>query len=191
LKKYWAVFKPDRYSNLDYYTLGDATYIMIQTNTPKSKICQDTKNILIENFDWLYKRICDKIFQITGKPAILHPNLTVPGFHIFYKPFIYNDDDVQGFHIDEGILAYDNESNMESSRSILIPIDMPSNGSYLLYKDEEENKKMYYKTKAMYHWDARLEHKAGGSTILSGECRITCQSHYYYNKQMQINLLYF
>jgi hypothetical protein len=80
---------------------------------------------------------------------------------------------------------------MESNRSVLIAIDIPSAGSYLLYKHNDEVRKLDYKLSAFHQWDARLDHKVGGLKLLSGEHRITLQSHYYYNARQQCNLVYF
>lgn len=191
LQPHWSTHRPEKYSGVNFSTLGNALYIMESDAMRIEDINQQVRQILLENFGWLYQRICDKIQHITGQPTMLHPFLTVPGFHLGHKPGVMTDDTIAFFHRDMSILSYDPESNMETNRSVLIAIETPSSGAYLMYKQNNEVKKFHYKTGALHQWDARLEHKVGGLTLMPGEHRITLQSHYYYNARMKCNLVYF
>lgn len=191
LKPYWTDHRPERYSNVNFSTLGDALYIMESTQMSANDINQTVKNLLLDNFTWLYQRLCDKITTMTGIPTQLHPALTAPGFHIGHKPGATLDDTIEFFHNDMSILTYDAESNLDTNRSLLIAIELPSSGAYLLYKDAGQVKRLQYKPAALHRWDARLDHKVGGLTLLPDEHRITLQSHYYYNARLQCNLVYF
>jgi hypothetical protein len=190
-RQHWSDLRPERYSGIDFSTLGNALYIMEGEGQTVVDINQQVRSLLLEKFDWLYQRVCNKIEQLTGHPTRLHTELTVPGFHVVHKPSNTDDDTIGFFHNDMSILSYDVESNMESNRSVLIAIDIPSAGSYLLYKHNDEVRKLDYKLSAFHQWDARLDHKVGGLKLLSGEHRITLQSHYYYNARQQCNLVYF
>jgi len=191
-ESYWDDHNTERYSGINFKTLGNAVYIMEPSGLQVSDINQDTKTLLKNNLDWLYQRLCNKITELSGVKTQLHPELTVPGFHIAEPNNSMTDDTIAFFHQDMSILSYDAESNMDSNRSVLIAIELPSMGSYLLCKDtDDEVKKLHYKNRAFHQWDARMEHKIGGQTLLSGEHRITLQCHYYYNENLQCNLVYF
>lgn len=190
-KPYWSNHRPERYSGVDFKTLGNALYIMEAELVAAADINQEVKSLLTNNMSWLYQRLCDKIASLTGIETRLHPYLTVPGFHIADVPGNITDDTISFFHQDMSILTYDKESNMETNRSVLVSIQDPSSGAYLLYKDHDQIKKLHYKHCAFQHWDARMEHKIGAMRLLPGEHRITLQSHYYYNARMQCNLIYF
>ena len=190
-RQYWSALNPQRYNSIDFNTLGNALYIMVSENQSVTDIDQQVRSLLIENLSWLYQRICDKIEVLTGHVTRLHDNLTAPGFHIGYKPSNHDDDAIGFFHNDSSILYYDTESNMESNRSVLIAIEVPSSGAYLMYRHADEIQKLNYKLSAFHQWDARLDHKVGGLKLLPGEHRITLQCHYYYNARMQCNLVYF
>ena len=65
------------------YTMGAATYLDARHNCATYKKSARQKNgILQENFDWLYSRLIEKISVQFG-PAVLEPELALPGFHIF------------------------------------------------------------------------------------------------------------
>lgn len=187
----WTSHRPEQYSGIDFKTLGDALYIMEPSKVNSADINLEVKTLLKNNLGWLYQRLCDKITALTGMNTRLHPNLTAPGFHICRQQGTMTDDTIPFFHRDMSILTYDAESNMETNRSVLIAIELPSSGSYLLYKGRDDLKKLHYSYGAFHQWDARVEHKIGGQTIRPGEHRITLQSHYYYNARMQCNLVYF
>jgi hypothetical protein len=154
-------------------------------------IDQRVRGLLVQNFSWLYLRLCDKIQSVTGKPTQLHPDLTVPGFHIGHRSGNTADDAIGFYHQDMSILRYDVEANMETNRSVLVAIDIPVAGAYLLYLQDEQQQRLPYKLGAFHQWDARLQHKVGGLRVMPGEHRITLQCHYYYNARKQCNLVYF
>jgi hypothetical protein len=65
------------------YTMGAATYLDARHNSATYKKSARQKNgILQEHFDWLYSRLIEKISVQFG-PAVLEPELALPGFHIF------------------------------------------------------------------------------------------------------------
>lgn len=191
LKPCWTDHRPERYSNVDFSTLGNALYIMEGTDAIAADIDQRVRDLLVENFSWLYLRLCDKIQSLTGKPTQLHPDLTVPGFHIGHRSGDTVDDAIGFYHQDMSILHYDPEANMETNRSVLVAIDIPVAGAYLLYLQDNQQQRLPYKLGAFYQWDARLQHKVGGLRVMPGEYRITLQCHYYYNARKQCNLVYF
>ncbi len=188
LEPCWTTHRPEHYSNVDFSTLGNALYIMEASGHAAQDIDQQIRALLLENFDWLYQRIYNKIAQHTGRPTRLHDSLTVPGFHIGH---VAQDSNIDFYHQDLSILQYDVEANMETNRSVLIAIDKPSSGAYLDYLHEDNTRTLDYVLGAWHQWDARIKHKVGGLKINPGEHRITLQCHYYYNARMQCNLVYF
>jgi hypothetical protein len=191
LRPYWTDHRPEWYSGVEFNTLGNALYTMYAAKLTAADIDQQVRSLLIENFSWLYERICNKIAVMTGHPAKIHDALTVPGFHIGYKPSDREDTVLDFYHNDSTILFYDEESSMDTTRSILVAIDKSAPGAYLLYLDKGQECRLDYKLGAFHHWDSRMDHKAGGLKILPDEYRITLQCHYYYNARMQCNLVYF
>jgi hypothetical protein len=188
LKSYWNDLRPERYSNVNFSTLGNALYIMEAEQMPASQIDRKVQGLLFDNFNWLFQHICSTIADLTQKNTEPHPYLTAPGFHIGHKPGEYQ---VGFYHNDMSILSYDPAANMETNRSVLIPIELPSAGAGLLYTEQGQEKQLPYELGAFYQWDARLDHKVGGLKILEGEFRMTLQCHYYYNAEYGSNFLYF
>ena len=193
LKPYWTDHRPEWYSGVEFNTLGNALYTMYaaKIKLTAADIDQQVRSLLIENFSWLYQRIGNKIQSLTGHPTKLHDALTVPGFHIGYKLSDREDSVINFYHQDSTILFYDSESSMETVRSVLVAIDMPATGAYLLYLNDGQQHRLNYKLGAFHQWDSRMDHKVGGLKIAPGEYRITLQCHYYYNARMQCNLMYF
>ena len=188
LKEHWDNLRPAWYSNVSFSTLGNALYIMEAEGNTVNQINLKVKELLNENFNWLFQRICSHVADMTQENTELHPYLTSPGFHIVHEPGNYT---VGFYHNDMSILSYDPESNMQSNRSILIPIEIPSAGAGLLYTENRQEKQLPYELGAFHQWDARLDHKVGGLNIAPGEHRITLQCHYYYNQAHGSNFLYF
>lgn len=80
LENYWLSREP---KPLTSYTLGCATYLdAVHSYLEYEKKARITNPILIENFDWLYKKITTSISHKFGE-MVIHPNLAHPGFHIF------------------------------------------------------------------------------------------------------------
>lgn len=189
LKEYW-----DNYENITpngantYSSLGNALYLMEAQNQQPDAIQWHRQQILIDNFNWLYQRICSKIADMTMHNTELHPNLTVPGFHIGSVPGSYS---VNRYHNDSSILTYDSSSNMETNYSVLVPIEAPAAGACLEYLENNEHKKWNYELGAFHQWKATVDHKIGAFELAEGEHRITLQCHYYFNRKESCNYVYF
>ena len=188
-EKYW-----DHYENITpnganvYSVLGNGLYLMEAKQETVADINLVTRQLLIDNLNWLYQKICDYVANMTFRNTELHPFLTVPGFHIGCQPGSYR---VNRFHNDMSILTYDREGNMDTNYSVLIPIEMPSTGACLHYLDAGEEKKLPYELGAFTQWKATLDHKIGDFELKPGEYRITLQCHYYHNVNDNTNYVYF
>ena len=189
LEEHWSSQRPDRYSNVQFSTLGNALYILEADNQFPPCINHGTRRLLLENFNWLYQKICSKIADQTDKNTQLHPQLTAPGFHIGHVPGSYH---VPFYHNDMSILTYDREATLDHSYSILIPIEIPSSGAYLEYLDENNQvRTLPYELGAWHQWKATVNHKVGDLLLLENEYRITLQCHYYLNVRTDTNYLFF
>jgi hypothetical protein len=191
LRDLWDFYSNNTSHGMIYFqTLGNALYLMEASELPSDSINIVVKQTLIENFDWLYQRICTKVSDITGRPTQLHPTLTVPGFHI---GDVAGDYKIDYFHVDGSITTYDRESVVATNTvySVLIPIEMPRSGAGLQYLEKGQEKRLEYELSAFYQWKGDLEHKIGDSLLLPDEQRITLQCHYYYNNTQDVNYVYF
>jgi hypothetical protein len=189
LKNLWDFYTdPTPNGVIPFYTLGNALYLMEITRTDISGINQPVRQVLIQNFGWLYQRICDKLTMMTGLNTKLHPRLTVPGFHIGDIPGNYK---IDRFHKDGSIESFDPDGSIDTAYSILIPIEIPSAGARLQYLDNEQEKRFEYELGALLRWKATLRHKIGDSILQANEYRITLQCHYYHNTSQNLNYVYF
>lgn len=191
LRDKWNTYsvKPSMHSIQKFSTLGDALYLLESERLPVEQINRRTQQILIDNFNWLYQRICSKVADITGKNTQLHPNLTAPGFHIGHIAGSYH---VPFYHNDMSILTYDKEGSLDHSYSILIPIEVPSHGAHLEYLDADDTvNKLTYQPGAWHQWKATVKHKVGDLLLLENEYRITLQCHYYLNVNADTNYIFF
>lgn len=191
LKDLWTTYdlRPSINSIQKFSTLGNALYLMEADNQFPPCINSATRSVLIDRFNWLYQKICMKVADQTGKNTQLHPSLTVPGFHIGHVPGSYQ---VHRYHNDMSILTYDREGSLEHSHSILIPIEIPSNGACLEYLDENDQKQvLQYQLGAWHQWKATLHHRVGDLLLLENEYRITLQCHYYLNVRADTNYIFF
>lgn len=191
LEDLWTTYdlRPSMHSIQKFSTLGNALYLMEADNQFPPCINRKTRSILIDKFNWLYQKICMKVADQTGKNTQLHPGLTVPGFHIGHVLGTYR---VPQYHNDMSILTYDTEASLEHSYSILIPIELPTNGACLEYVDKNNQTQiMPYKLGAWHQWKATVHHKVGDLILLENEHRITLQCHYYLNVRTDTNYLFF
>lgn len=174
--------------NTHFFTLGDSAYCMEKDSIPKDAIDLNVRKILLREFSWLYDKVLKNATEVTGAKTILHPDFTVPGFHISRVPVPYTP---EFYHQDKSILAYDDEADMESVYSILLLIEKPKRGAWLDYQVGIQNKIKHYKYGYYYSWKSTMPHRIGGFQSDMGEQRITFQCHYYYNERLKANLVYF
>jgi len=92
-------FYTDLPKKFSFQTLGAASYIHCGDGTYdknldlKDDICKKyneikakSNPILMNNFNWIYKKVCKKIYDIYNEEAMVcsKSDLAYPGFHIFY-----------------------------------------------------------------------------------------------------------
>ena len=189
LKEHWDHFENVTPNGANYYSaLGNALYLMEAKGHTAEQINWKRQDILLDNFNWLYQRICSRVADMTERNTSIHPRLTVPGFHIGSVPGSYQ---VYRYHNDSSILTYDPQGDMSSNYSVLIPIESPSTGACLECMIDGQEKKLPYELGAFHQWKATLDHKIGAFKLEEGEYRITLQCHYYHNKSQDVNYLYF
>ena len=150
-------------------------------------INQEVQQILYREFNWIYRRICNKIHQITGKNTVLHPKLPYPGFHISELKHPY---EVPYFHTDTSITEYISNIDMSGAYSLLVLIEKPSEGAWLESKVGDVKTKHHYQYGALHRWKSTVPHRVGQFNTGEGERRITLQCHYYYNSKLDCNLVY-
>ena len=86
--------------------------------------------LLMEKFDYIYKRIVDLITEVTSKPAAYAKDWAIPGFHIFIGKAIEiaaND----RAHVDHQHLQLVPNRNVKDSLSFTLPIGLPNDGGGL------------------------------------------------------------
>jgi hypothetical protein len=189
LKDHWDNFENVTPNGANVYSaLGNALYLMDAQGQHPPQINWAVQEILIENFNWLYQRICSQVADMTQCNTQLHPTLTAPGFHIGSVPGSYH---VNRFHNDSSILNYDVEATQDTNYSVLIPIEVPATGACLAYMENNEEKELPYELGAFHQWKATLDHKIGDFQLAPGEYRITLQCHYYHNVAQDTNYIYF
>jgi len=84
LFEYWV-----KRNDSDSYTLGATLYEDIKHQAGVVNyvhIAKKMNPILLENFEWLYEIVFEKLSQEFGEPFILTDKLGYPGFHIFGHP---------------------------------------------------------------------------------------------------------
>lgn len=167
-----------------WYGLGDSAY----TVQDLSKINQEIKSLLIEEFSWLHDRICAEITRQKNIPTELHPILPCPGFHISEIPI---DHTPPTYHIDSNVQGFIPNVNIETVYSVLLLIERPTPGAWLDYLKDDKSRIFHYEYNAFHQWKGTLEHRVGGYKVLPGEHRITLQCHYYHDKEAGKNYLYF
>jgi len=164
------------------YTLGDAIY---KLEGKKEDIDLGVQFILIEKFNWVYKKLIDKIESITTIPTELENNLTIPGFHVFtdaIQPLKTYD-----YHVDHSILDYYPKLDTNKIYSFVSLIEAKGITPYLDYKTGIKN----YKFGTLHIWKGNTPHRIGELELKENNSRITLQGHYYYDPNSKTNKLFF
>ena len=171
----------------EWFIFGDALYILQGKGLDLSSVDRGIQKVLADNFGWIYKRLCNRIYQITGKNTILHPKLPLPGFHISELKIPY---EVSFFHMDSSITDYITNVNLNDVASLLVLIEKPSEGAWLETKVKDQILKHDYEYGSLHQWKSTVPHRVGQFNTGNGERRITLQCHYYYNSTLDCNLVY-
>ena len=182
LRSHWRVLAGD------WFIFGDALYILQGEGLGLTSVDKEIQKVLADNFGWIYARLCNKIYQITGKKTILHPKLPLPGFHIseLKQPYF-----ISFFHTDSSITDYITNVKMNDVSSLLVLIEKPTDGAWLEAKVNNEITKHNYDYGVLHRWKSTVPHRVGQFNTGQDERRITLQCHYYYNPTLDCNLVYF
>jgi len=164
------------------YLLGDPLY---RLEGCKEDINLDTQLLLIHSFNWVYKKLLDKIQQITSIETELETELTIPGFHIFasyLQPL-----NTFKYHVDTSILDFYPHIDITKIKSFVLLIEANGTTPCLDYKTGIKE----YEFGTLHLWDGNIDHRMGEFEIKKGDSRITLQGHYYYDPDTNTNKLFF
>jgi hypothetical protein len=180
-------------AGIGFYHLGDAAYTLKCGRKRVSEIDFKVRDKLVEKAGWIFKRVCDKVTEITGVPSqLFNPrDFTSPGFHVSTVPF-----DIPGaaeLHQDFSVVRYMDNVDEDSITSLIVLIEEPTVGAFLEWEDPNSRKlsHYYYKYGSLHMFRGSLFHRVGSYETKLGEHRITLQCHMYYDKKLKRNFIYF
>lgn len=180
LRHLWYEAEPDRQKDLDgrLHVLGGCTYL--------STAHLQHREHLINSFSWLYAELKVALEDITKKRCQFSRDLPLPGFHISeLKQDITQD---LHFHVDSSVLDYSNSVKLSDVMSVLVLLQDSKDGAYLS-TDLFDHK---YDVGALHIWSGGTTlHRMGGLEVDDHSRRITMQCHYYYDHDLDVNIIYF
>lgn len=188
-KESWIDYMPNVHKGLPEYDrfliLGQSIYVM----NPKEKINTDIRNKMNLLFSDIYDKIVHFLEDKVQEEFGYRDDLPLPGFHISYLKHIPATRD---YHVDNRIL--DRVPNVTSKAVIcaLSHADYPASLEYFDLSTKTDREQQYVLGR-IYSWDHTCFHRISAKSLQStkGSPRITLQSHYYYDKDLKKNILFF
>ena len=123
-----------------FFTLGVPAYLDADPadlqNSYLNKVSKRNP-VLHENLGWMYERLAECLSNHLSAPVELHPQYSLPGFHIYLYNELFSRDDLTPTHFDlqYNDLQWQEKVNFENSLSITMAILLPHNGGGMFYWD--------------------------------------------------------
>src|SRR5262245_20448322 len=187
---------------LPFFSLGAASYLDASLENPfiYIELARSCNPHLAKPFQWLHKRVCDRLSDFLHAPVELHSRLALPGFHLFQAHPAFASDDSASAHWDlqfQKILWNGETPDCSQPLSFTLPVCLPTGGGGLHMWDisywdagalaeskRDQIRRMFERQyypyslgKLVLHSGLYLHQIAPMKDALAGEERITYQGH--------------